>query len=176
MCDPTAVTIGAQALNFIGGNQAAKAANKQNQAVAAEQQAAIRENLIINQAVLGRQSTEERQSIATRLEGLRRQAREAEGTAIASAGASGAAGNSLGVLADLYEQNLRESQTNALRSLENSDAQRALEQLGLIAQAKAGVVSATPQKVQGPGFIDLVNAGFNVAAFAVNQNTKDNSD
>ena len=174
MCDPVALFGGAQALNFMGGRISVKAANKYNQAVAEEQQAAIRENLVINQAVLGRQSTEERQSIATRLEGLRRQAREAEGTAIASAGASGASGNSLGALADLYERNLLESETNALRSLENSDAQRALEQLGLTAQAKAGVVSAIPQKVQGPGFIDLVSAGLDVAAFAVNQNSKDN--
>ena len=160
----------------MGQRIAAKEQNKYNEAVSKANEAIIRQNLRVNQQALGRQAIEEQQAVAARLEGIRRQARQAEGTALASAGASGVAGSSLNALADLYERSVLESTTNAERSLENSARQRALQQQNLVSQAQSGLISNIPQKVQGPGFLDLVSAGLDVAAFAVDQNTKDNSD
>jgi hypothetical protein len=168
--------IASQAAEMVGQAQAASAQNKHNKAVSKANEAIIRENLRVNQQALGRKAIEEQQSVAARLEGIRRQARQAEGTALASAGASGVSGNSLAALADLYERSVLESTTNAERTLENSARQRALQQQNLVSQAQSGLVSNIPQKVQGPGFIDLAIAGLEIGSFAYNQNTKDNSD
>jgi len=174
MCEPTAILAVGQGLNLVGGHLEAQKANKQNKLTAQQNEAAIRENLNINFGLLGQQSIQERQAAAARLEGIRRQARQAEGTSLASAGANGVSGQSLSFLADTYEQALAESTTNVDITLRNAEAQRAAQAQSLATQARMGVISNTPQNVQGPGFLDLLTSGLNVATFAFNQDTKDN--
>ncbi len=175
MCDPsTAVYAASQAVGAIAGGAQASAQNKYNKAVAAQNEVIIRENLNTNLKLLGQQSIQERQAAASQLEGIRRRARNAEGTALASAGASGVSGRSLSFLADTYDQALQESATNASISLRNSENQRRAQTSGLIANAKSGLISNTPQKIQGPGFVDLLQIGLNVGSFALEQDSKDN--
>lgn len=174
MCSTTALFATSQVADAIAGGVQANAQNKYNKAVSKQNEAAIRENLNANLNLLGQQSIQERQAAAARLEGIRRQARNAEGTALASAGASGVSGNSLSFLADAYERALQESATNTAISLKNSEGQRRAQAQGLVANAQAGLFSNLPQKVQGPGYLDLLKIGLDVGSFALDQNSKDN--
>ncbi len=173
MCEPTAIFAASQAVGLGGQAIAANQQNKFNKAVSKQNEAAIRDGLNTNLGLLGQQSIQERQAAAARLEGIRRQARNAEGTALASAGANGVSGQSLSFLADTYEQALAESATNVDITLRNSEAQRAAQAQNLVTQARQGLIANLPQQNQGPGFIDLLTAGLNVAAFKVEQDSED---